>query len=257
MEGVIGRVARAPSLVVGLDYDGTLTPIVEQPDDAVLGPAVRRALQRLAGRPRVAVAVVSGRRRADVAGRVGLPEVIAAGNHGLDIRGPGMRFIEPTAWALRPALAVLAADLRRALRDLPGVVVEDKGLTVSVHYRRAAPGDVPAVGAVVEAALRGHRGSFRLTPGHCVFEVRPLVDWHKGRALRWIVEHCGLPSPLVIYVGDDETDEDAFRDFTDGVTVRVGNAAGTAAGFTADGPGTVVGFLDRLANTPLLEARPT
>lgn len=257
MEDVLSRVSRAPSLLVGLDFDGTLTPIVDRPEDAALAPAAHRALERLAARPRVVVAVVSGRRWSDVSGRVGLPGVIVAGNHGMEIRGLGLHFAEPTASALRPALAVLVAALRRALREVPGVVVEDKGLSVSVHYRQAAPENIAAVLGSVEAVLRWHGASFRLTRGHCVFEVRPRVDWHKGHALRWIRGHCGLPSPLAIFAGDDETDEDAFRDLTDGITVRVGESAGSAATYAIAGPASVVRFLELLATTPLAEARPT
>jgi len=257
LDEVRGRLARAPSVLIGLDFDGTLTPIVDRPEDASLGPAARQVLERLVRRPRVAVAVISGRRWTDVVGRVGVPGVIVAGNHGMDIRGPGLHYVEPTAWTQRPALAVLAAALRRALRDLPGAVVEDKGLTIAVHYRHVAREQVADVQAAVDRVVSGHSGQFRRTGGHSVLEIRPRVEWHKGRALRWIREHCGLPAPLVFFAGDDETDEDAFRDLTDGVTVRVGDVAGTAAAYVVDGPASVVRFLDYLATTPLAEARPT
>lgn len=197
-----------------LDYDGTLTPIVHRPEDAVLDDATRRVLGRLAGR--APVAVVSGRGRQDVEERVGLDGLWYAGSHGFDIVGPGAEVTYEAAEHLIPVVEEVTARLTAELATVEGAQVEPKRFTVAVHYRRAAPADVPRMEAVVDRLVAGHP-ELRKAGGKKVWEIRPALDWDKGRAVEWIlrvmVEETGLAaeSILPIYVGDDETDEDAFR----------------------------------------------
>jgi trehalose 6-phosphate phosphatase len=233
------RIVAAERVLVGLDYDGTLTPLVNDPARATLEPNRREVLRDLAARPGVAVAIISGRALDDVRDLVNLPGLIYAGNHGLDIAGPGLRFIDPAALATQDSLRKVADNLTARTSVIPGVWVEDKALTLSIHVRRAAPVDHGRVRRLVERAAAG--SGFRVTPGNQVFEVRPRTPGAKGVALRWIRETLALP--MTLYAGDDFTDEDAFRALPDGITIRVGRAVESCARYTVAGPDAMWSFL--------------
>lgn len=237
------RIRAAGSLLLFLDYDGTLTPIVERPELAVLAPPVREVLGALARSPGIKVAIVSGRSLADVRAKIRLPDLIYAGNHGLEIEGPGLSFQLPEAASLRDELRTICGVLGKRLAHIAGIEVENKGLTASVHFRRAAPAAEPEILAIVEATLTPARGRFLFRPGKKVFEIRPKVDWHKGAAVLWIAERVGAGSPLAVYLGDDTTDEDAFRALQTGVTVKVGDPIRTAAAYHVAGSDGVSRFL--------------
>lgn len=218
---------RAGKFVLLLDFDGTLAPIVPRPEDAALLPATRDALDRLKALPRLDMAVVSGRGMADARERVGLQEIAYAGNHGMEIEGPDVRRIHEEAAAARPHLAAVVERLRRELADVDGAFVEDKHLTLSIHYRRVARERVGIVREAVFAAVEP-QDDLVITEGKEILEVRPAVDWDKGRAVEFLLRQLAPPPGTpVIYIGDDRTDEDAFR-------VLVG-AAGIA------GEGVIVG----------------
>ena len=210
--------------MVILDYDGTLTSIVPSPRAAALAPSMRATLARLAERERARLAILSGRALADVRARVAVGDVIYGGCHGLEIEGCGLSFRHPRVRASR----VVAA--RRALAAgaaaIPGAHVEFKGLAVSLHYRHVALPGHDGVRALVARVLR-HVPSLALIPGHEVFDFVPRVGWGKGQAARWIVRHAGRVlrpgSPVVLYAGDDTTDEAAFAALKGrALTVRVG-----------------------------------
>ncbi len=243
------RIDRAQSLVLALDFDGTLTPFRQRPDQVTLSESVRAILARLANLPRVTVMIVSGRSLADVASRVGLPELIYAGNHGLEIQGLGLTFLEPTAAALIESLAQLTPPLESSLADVPGALVEPKGLTTSVHYRSVAHDRRDEVARVVEQVVARVSDHFVLSSGHLVLEIRPRVSWHKGKALQWVVQHLDQSSNrLVFYLGDDRTDEDAFASLPDGVTVKVASEqTRTLARYQLADPDAVERFLTWLA----------
>jgi trehalose 6-phosphate phosphatase len=246
-EEIADRIAGASYLLICVDFDGTLTPIVQHPALAELSSPMRAVLQALAVPEEVSVAVISGRECGELQSLVGIPGLIYGGNHGLEIRGPDFSFVEPTAQAHRESLRELAETLASRLQAIPGTFVEDKGLTLSIHYRRAAAKDFEEVRRTVHATLAGASHPFLLTTGDKVYEVRPRVYWDKGVAVGWIKEQLGQPDALTVYVGDDTTDEDAFAALTDGITVKVGGAAETAACYHLDGQPEVRGFLEWLA----------
>lgn len=231
---------------VFLDYDGTLTPIADRPDLAVLDPTARAVVSRLAGL--CPVSIVSGRDRADVAALVGLPTLVYAGSHGFDVAGPGIR-VEIGGEAL-PALDGAEAALRAALADTAGALVERKRFAVAVHTRLVAPAEKPAVAATVRAALSAAAG-LRLTGGKEIHELRPDLPWDKGRAVLDLLGRLGFDEAATVplYIGDDETDEDAFRALAGrGLSIRVmERPAATAAGWSLPEPAAVAGFLARLA----------
>jgi trehalose-phosphatase len=243
-QDVAGRITLAPHVLLGLDFDGTLARFADNPLAATLSTHMERVLLALAEHDHVSLAIISGRDRADLQAHVGIPNIFYAGNHGLEISGPGVLFIEPTAAAFTSALQALAEELARKLQGIEGVIVEFKGLTLSVHYRQVTADAVEEVRRRVHAVLAGAIHPFMLAQGEKVYEIRPRVYWNKGSAFQWIRQHLDKPNLLPIYVGDSTTDEDAFTALPDGITIKVRPEVETAARYTLAGPVEVRKFLE-------------
>jgi trehalose 6-phosphate phosphatase len=247
----------ATHVLLLFDYDGTLTPIVGRPRQALLAPAMKEKLAALARRPEVTLGVVSGRALAELKPMVGLDGLYYAGNHGLEIEGPGLSWVSPEAEAARVMMKDLVAGLAAALQETTGVIIEDKGLGVSVHYRLVATDEEAAVRQTFRrlTAPLAEAGKIKITSGKKVLEVRPPIDWHKGKAVeairREIMKLLKLEQVMTVYLGDDLTDEDAFRALRDrsvkgwGVYVG-GNNPASAAGYYLDSTDEVGVLLDRL-----------
>jgi trehalose 6-phosphate phosphatase len=241
--------------VLFLDYDGTLAPIVEDPAAAQMTPSMQRVLNAVAQHPHYRVAIVSGRALADLRTRIRGRRLFLAGNHGLEIEGPGFCFQHPEAGQLRPALDTLKQAMQSDLEAIPGARVEDKGLTLSVHFRRVPPARVPEVKAhlLKHAGPAIEAGQVILRTGKAVLEIRPHVEWSKGEAVRCIREQIRLENPaasvLALYLGDDDTDEDAFRALaSDGVGIAVGTErCGSAAHYCVASPTEVERLLTVLS----------
>ncbi|MGF1609832.1 MAG: trehalose-phosphatase [Kiloniellales bacterium] len=207
-------------LALFLDYDGTLSAIAERPELALLDPAMRQVVRALA--ERCFVAVISGRDLEDVRAKVGIEELVYAGSHGFDIAGPPNAHSGDTrsagahpgqgGEALQPALDAAEAGLRLMLAGLSGLLVERKRYSLAVHVRQVAPAGHERVAQAVDVVLAEHP-ALALVRGKMVFELRPAVDWDKGRAMLWLLRFLdGKGTNVVpIYIGDDITDEDAFR----------------------------------------------
>jgi len=203
-----------------LDFDGTLSELVEVPSAAEADPDALAALSRLSREKAVTIAVLSGRSVRDVAERVGLP-IVYAGDHGLEIHAPDFEFVAPGAESIRRHLPAACNQIRHAIRHIPGAFVEAKRLSASVHFRQVAPEHVPALRDVVMKCVDFSR--FDLRSGNCVLELRPRLDWNKGEAVQWLLERNGATAAQAICIGDDETDEDMFRRVPQAVNIRVLN----------------------------------
>jgi len=233
-------------LAVFLDYDGTLTPIVSYPEDAWLSESMRQTLRSLAAR--VPVAILSGRDLDDVRGRVLVDGIVYAGSHGFDIAGAGGLRRELGAACLS-VLDRAETELREALEDIPGAQLERKHFSVAAHYRNVKENDVPRVKrALDEVAVR--QRELRRLHGKKVYELLPDIDWDKGKALFWLLETLALEheNVLPIYIGDDTTDEDAFRALENrGIGIVVSEQLQpTAATYTLRDPHEVEQFLREL-----------
>ena len=251
LKEIEARVAAAPGVLLISDFDGTLAPIVRTPEEASLPPSRRRLLAEVAGLERASVAVVSGRSLEDIRARVALEGLTYAGNHGLEISGPGLDFLEPRAAALGGVITEIGAALTAALQGVAGARVEDKRWTLSVHFRNVEPGRIEEVRRVVQDVLflreaGALREAVRIREGKKVLEVVPRIAWDKGAASRLIREHLGAADAVAIAIGDDATDETMFRALADGVTIKVGKPDETSAAFFVAGPPEVESFLEWL-----------
>ncbi len=240
---VARRVHDAEKVLVLFDFDGTLAPIVERPELAAILPNTKNHLTGLSQRGKYISGVISGRRLGDVTGRVGVSGLIYAGNHGFEMSGPGVSFIHPAAEQVRETLMGALEGLRRALSGLPGVIIEDKGLTLSVHYRLTPENMVADVQRGFTDTLEPYlaSGQLRTTTGKMVLEVRPNLDWGKGKAIAKLQEMFP-EAALTMFFGDDVTDEDGFDvvQSGNGIAVFVGSARqSTRALHRVDSPAEV------------------
>jgi alpha,alpha-trehalase len=237
---------------VFLDYDGTLTPIVARPEQAVIPADVAAALADLA--TVATVAIVSGRDLLDVAAMVGVEGLWYAGSHGFDVRSPdgSSRQFEAGS-AAGPALDAAERDLAGVLR-VDGAWTERKRFAIAVHHRATPDHLVPGLAEAVAEVAAAHP-ELRVTGGKKIIELRPDVAWDKGRALTWLLGAAGVDPDreVAVFVGDDETDEDALavvRDHGIGVVVAAGDdtdSRPTAAHLRLSGPGDAAALLGRLA----------
>src|SRR5919197_255481 len=237
------------SLAIFLDYDGTLTPIVSRPDQAVLTDSTRAILRTRA--KRVPVAILSGRELEDIRKRVAIDGIIYAGSHGFDIAGPrGLRKQEATEFL--PALDMAEIELREKLVGIVGTFLERKRFSIAAHYRKVNESDVPKVERAVSEVAARHP-ELRRMEGKKVYELQPDIDWDKGRAGLWLLEALGSARVKVrpIYIGDDRTDEDAFRALGQrGVGILVSEEQRpTAANYSLKDPSEVERFLRELIAT--------
>ena len=245
----------AAHFVLLADYDGTLAQIAGRPQDAVLSKVARDSLSKLVKKPAHSVGVISGRSIAELKSLVGIEDIYYSGNHGLEIEGPGLRYIHPQAEATRATMKDLAAQLAEALCHIEGVIIQEKGLSVSVHYRLAKPEKEDAITNAVKRITAPHvdKGEIRVYPMKKVWEIRPPVNWDKGKAVEFIGHeikaNLKLSRLLTIYLGDDTTDEDAFKVLhrPEGWSIFVGpESKASAADYYLNLVAEVEEFLDRL-----------
>lgn len=242
--------AAGKRLAVFLDYDGTLTPIVDRPDQARLSGEMREAMRALARH--ATVAGISGRDLEDVRALVGLADLFYAGSHGFDIAGPQGRH-----WTYEegtPFLAVLdraERELHERLDRIHGALVERKRFAIALHYRSVSEESVPAVEAVVDEVLSRYP-KLRKSSGKKIFELQPRIEWHKGKAIQWLLDTLDLDRPdvLPLYIGDDLTDEDAFRSLRNrGIVIVVRDEPRpTQAVYALERPDDVKDFLTKLTS---------
>ncbi|MES2707894.1 MAG: trehalose-phosphatase [Verrucomicrobiota bacterium] len=245
-EELAARLGTVPRLLVATDFDGTLTPIRPRPGEVEMPPGAKASLAALASHPGVRVAVLSGRELADVAALVDLPGVIYAGNHGLEIKGPGIDWVQPQALASRPRLDAAAVFLEDKLRGIDGAFVEHKRLSLSMHCRLVAAEQLAFVEQVA-AECGAAFPELKRHEGKKVVEFRPDVAWNKGYALKRLLKGLGLPAAAALYMGDDVTDEDAFEALKGlGTSLHVGENPATRARCRLRNPEDAAEFLDWL-----------
>ncbi|KAM0927099.1 hypothetical protein ACQ4PT_003205 [Festuca glaucescens] len=249
----IAAASKGKKIVMFLDYDGTLSPIVANPDAAYMSDAMRAAVRDVA--KHFPTAIVSGRCRDKVYNFVGLSELYYAGSHGMDIKGPSSNpesvLCQPASEFL-PVIDEVYKLLVEKTKSTPGANVENNKFCLSVHFRCVDEKRWNFLAEQVKAVIKDYP-MLKLTQGRKVFELRPSIMWDKGKALEFLLESLGFANSsdvLPVYIGDDRTDEDAFkvlRERGQGVGILVTKSAKeTSASFSLQDPGEVMEFLLRL-----------
>jgi len=250
-EKEIQKIIQNRKPVLFLDYDGTLTPIVKRPEDALISDPMKSVLKKCAAKFKVAV--VSGRDMDDLKSKLQVDELIFAGSHGFRISGPdGLYKEHEKADVILPRLSDIEEKLYQIFPQIDkGIQIDRKRYAVAVHYRNASEDNIPVIKQKVDEILK-ENPDFKKGEGKKILEIKPNVDWHKGKAVLWIMKKLGVDDTskfVPIYIGDDVTDEDAFRSISEfGVGILVGtHGQETAARYKLDDVPDVQSFLNRLA----------
>ncbi|XVE58399.1 hypothetical protein DITRI_Ditri04bG0166600 [Diplodiscus trichospermus] len=257
----IMKVAKGKRVVVFLDYDGTLSPIVEDPDKAFMSAEMRSAVREVARY--FPTSIISGRSRDKVKEFVQLNNVYYAGSHGLDIMAPSKAVkscdrkgndgaFQPAKLFL-PAIQEISIELEDIIREIQGARIEDNRFCITVHYRQVPPEDHEILKEKVKSLVE-NRPELCLTEGKMVLEVRPSIEWNKGHALNYLLDTLGFSNAkdvVPFYIGDDRTDEDAFKVIASrqqGFPIIVSSIPKeTIARYSLRDPSEVLAFLLRLA----------
>lgn len=237
-----------------LDYDGTLTPIVERPDKAVISKETKELLRSLVKSPKFKLAIISGRALKDVKRKVSIDGIIYVGNHGLEIEGPKIKFESPISERSKGLIKQIKEDLNKKLSAIKGVFVENKGLTLSLHYRLVDKEDISKVKDIFEKITKAYliRNRIRTSSGKKVLEVRPPVSWNKGKVCLWLLarQKSIHKDVMPIYIGDDVTDEDAFKAVRNrGLSIFVGKPKKSYAQYYLKNTKEVFDFLRKIYET--------
>lgn len=225
-----------------LDYDGTLSPIVDDPQKAFMSEDIRSIIHLL--KRYISIAVVSGRSLQDVKERVGITDLIYAGNHGGEIWDGEKEIIDQISEDDRRSLEEILEILKKETSHIKGVLIEDKGITASLHFRNVSMHQVSEIFNIIERLAKGYERGFRFIIGKKVFEIRPVNIWNKGDAVSWIIENMG-EQRFPVYIGDDTTDEDAYSVLKNrGLSISIGGSAN--ADYYIQNQGEVWDFLTML-----------
>ncbi|XP_031390276.1 probable trehalose-phosphate phosphatase D isoform X2 [Punica granatum] len=252
----IASASKGKQVVMFLDYDGTLSPIVQDPDQAFMSDEMREAVKETARH--FPTAIVSGRCRDKVYGFVRLGGLIYAGSHGMDIRGPsrsrkeqkgGKSVLFQPASEFLPMIDEVYKILLERTKSIPGAKVETNKFCLSVHFRCVDEKKWVDLAEQVRIVLKEYP-KLKLTHGRKVLEIRPAIKWDKGKALEFLLNSLGYANSddvLPVYIGDDRTDEDAFKDRGQGLGIVVSKVPKeTRASYSLQEPSEVMDFLRRL-----------
>jgi trehalose 6-phosphate phosphatase len=246
-------------IVLFLDFDGTLAAIVGHYKSATILKESKLLLKKLVGKPECTLAVVSGRALSDVEKRVGLKNIIYAGNHGLEVVGPGITYNTFVKANVRKIFRAIKGELTNNVGRIKGVHIEDKSLTLSVHYRLVKSKNVADFKKRLLEYLLPYVIDRKavVTEGKMVFEIKPRIEWNKGSVVLWLLKrlkkNVGRKNILPIFIGDDVTDEAAFHALEGkGLCIRVGYNEASAAPYYLKDIKQVTSFLKTILDSKVM-----
>lgn len=242
--------SRAKHIFLCLDFDGTLAPIKPTPEQANISADRRLLLRKVSQLKPFTIAIISGRSLKDIKNKVGIEGLIFAGNHGLEIAYQERHFIYPAARKFVPIITEIAQKLARKVRPFSGAILEKKHLSLSLHYRLVQEKKVSQLKAIFLQIVKPYltKGKIKLTSGKKVWEIRPPLEWDKGKAVLWLAQRLKAPKALPIYIGDDTTDEDAFREVNriGGISILVGKRQCSCAKYYLKSTKDTQKFLEKI-----------
>lgn len=236
------QIARADSVLLCMEFDGVLAPEMEEESLISLSPQMHRVLWSLVNQERHSMAFLSHRSRRDLQTRIGLPDVWYAGCHGLEISGPGIVRIHPTAALFSAQLQPVAALLKERLLAYPEIACQDLGLILRISLHDQTASVIDQVRQATEELVCQNASLCRMYAEPEILEVRPAMSWNHGSAAQWIEQQLAPAEPLIVYLGTE--DEAAFLSLDDAITIRVGESERSAAQFYLAGPPDVRRFLE-------------
>jgi trehalose-phosphatase len=206
-----------------LDYDGTLTAIAESPKNAKLSEETKKVLNKFKDLEQLTLGIVSGRGVYDIKKQINIKDIVYAGNHGLEWEIDNVVYVTPGISETRELYLKILNDFGPLEKKYKGIFIEDKNLTISIHYRMLKKSLLPAFLVEFDDFINSYLESplIKLIKNRMVFDIMPNVKWGKGSFINWLISTQKSP-PLTIYIGDDRTDEDAFSKLKDAITIRVG-----------------------------------
>lgn len=244
IEKILARLKEAKWIYLFLDYDGTLTPIVSRPEKALLSEKTKTLLLTLKKNPRFFLAIVSGRSLKDIRNLVGLKKIFYVGNHGLEIFTPRKGTKQIISEKIVRELTRIRNRLNSLLKDVDGIQIEDKGCILTIHYRNVDPRRVPPILMALKKEIKDSGLPLCLGYGKMVFEIRPESNVNKGTAVLELLNQVDQDGVLPLYIGDDQTDEDAFKVLKKiGITVFVGLPSHSSAQYYIEDSSMVCQFL--------------
>jgi trehalose-phosphatase len=238
------------SFFLFLDFDGTLVPIQNDPTKCVLSPKIKGQLEAIALSGKACIAILTGRTVSDVRDRVNIQDVYYGGNHGIVISGPRVNYTHPDALSGKHIIDKVCREIEQEIGNIEGAFIEKKKFGFTLHYRMAKKDDKALIQRAFHRITAENSDAQTVTVmrGKKVLELAPNVSWDKGTAALFILQELKR-NYLPIYVGDDLTDETAFKTLNEnGITIRVGRSKKTAAKYYLKGQWEVARFLKHIHN---------
>lgn len=257
LDKITTQLQNSPTTVLMLDFDGTLAPIAQSPNEAKLPRETKDLLQKLCSKPNFYLAIISGRSLKNIKEKVGLPNIIYGGDHGLEGEIFGEKYSFPLTNKTILSLENIQKKLNKISNQFKGILIENKDLALSFHYRLADIEQLPEIISLFNKTLKPYMEKklvFTIA-GKKVIDIAPNVNWNKGRFADLIIRKIADRTkkyPLAIIIGDDKTDEDAFQSLKNGITIVVGKKTQSKAKYYLENPKEVVKFL-KILNPEFLE----
>lgn len=247
---LIEKFLKKDRIILLLDFDGTISHIVDDPHEAFLDEDFKNILKKIV-RKALPLGIVTGRSIQDIKKRIKLKKIIYAGDHGFEIQSKELSFRYPIASEYKKAIQEIMIKIKKQLFPIEGVILQQKEYSTSIHYRRVESSDLPSFRNKVKSILTPYlqSGRVKIFPGKKVYEIKPPVEWDKGKAVEKIIAELKSKNNLSdlspLYIGDDVTDEDAFRSVNrlGGISIRVGKIKQSRAKFFLSDIHEVLNFL--------------
>lgn len=236
------ELVKGKNIFLFFDFDGTLVPIMKNPEDCYLSYELKKLLQKL--KNKIKIGILSGRDLKDLRKRISIRGLYYSGSHGLQIESPEIKYINPDAERLTPYINEAYRKFKKLTDKFAGMLIEKKDFSFTIHYRQVEPEKRKELKKIFFDMISKYKGNYiKVLNGKMVFEILPAVNWDKGSAVSFLIDNF-QNKHYPIFIGDDITDETVFSKINDrGLTIRVGNSKKTMAKYFIRNQGEVYKFV--------------